>query len=61
MLLSPSIAKTFEEGKSNDTKRTMEIAREVIDEVAPDEAGLFDQIWDEALQNPALLRAEVGR
>lgn len=39
----------------------MDIAREVIDEAAPDEAGLFEQIWAEALENPALLRAEPGR
>lgn len=39
---------------------TKDVARGVIEEVAPDEAGLFDQLWAEASRNPDLLAAEPG-
>lgn len=37
-----------------------DIARSVIEEVAPDEVELFDQLWAEASSNPDLLTAEPG-
>ncbi len=43
-------------------KRTVkEIAREVVVEIAPDEADLFEQMWAEGSQNPEFLTAGPER